>query len=202
MLDYIYLTYIEVWGYSYWYQDIIERDYRFNQMLEILDKIKYQEIEIINVLFDCLNKFEEKEKIIKLYNKILTYNITPNNYIYSIVGKIVQRSAENNNLIERKKNKEKHNFARRTFRTENEINNKKDSISFNNIQHCPDCNKLIDIERISRDYKKIKKDLCWAKCPFCSYIKPEISIYFGNTISSKYLNTPFSKVETFTLVSP
>ena len=49
MLDYIYLTYIEVWGYSYWYQDIVEKDFRFEQMLEILDKIKHQEIEIINV---------------------------------------------------------------------------------------------------------------------------------------------------------
>ena len=202
MLDYIYLTYIEVWGYSYWYQDIIERDFRFNQMLEVLDKIKYQEIELINVLFESLNKFEEKEKIIKLYNKILAYNITPNNYIYSIVGKIAKKSSENYGDMQKKKCKEKHNFARRTFKTENETNNLKDSISFNNIQHCPECNKLIDIERISRDYKKIKKDLYWAKCPYCNYIKPEVSIYFGNTISSKYLNIPFSKVETFTLYSP
>jgi len=71
MLDYIYLTYIEVWGYSYWYQDIIERDYRFDQMLNVLNKIKHQEIELINVLFESLNKFQEKEKILKLNIKMI-----------------------------------------------------------------------------------------------------------------------------------
>ena len=202
MLDYIYLTYIEVWGYSYWYQDIVERDYRFDQMLEVLDKIKHHEIELINVLFESLNKFQEKEKIMRLYNKILEYNINPNSFIYSIVGKIVQRMPENPDFLLGIKANDKENFPRRTFRTEDETNILGDNISFNYMQKCPDCNKLIDIENISREHKKMKKDLCWAKCPFCNYIKPEISVSFGNSMSSKYLNVPCSKLETFTLCSP
>ena len=202
MLDYIFLTYIEVWGYSYWYQDIIEREYRFEQMLEVLDKIKHHEIEIINVLFESLNKFQEKEKIIRLYDRILAYNITPNSFIYSIVGKIVQKRIENQDFMIEIKNIDKNNFPRRTFRAEDETNILGDSISFNYIQNCPDCNKLIDIENISREHKKMKKDLYWAKCPFCNYIKPQITVNFGNSISSKYSYFPCSKVETFTLCSP
>ena len=202
MLDYIYLTYIEVWGFSYWYQDIIERDYRFEQMLEILDKIKHHEIELINVLFESLNKFQEKEKIIRLYDKILAYNITPNSFIYSIVGKIVQKRTENQDFIMELKSNDKSKFPRRTFRGEDETNILGDSICFNFIQNCPDCNKLIDLENISRDYKKMKKEIFWAKCPYCNYIKPEITVNFGNSISSKYSSLPCSKFENFTLYSP
>ena len=68
----ILLSYLEVWGYSYWYQDIIEKDYRFEQMLEILDKIKHKEIEILNIIFESLNKFHEKEKIISLEKELNT----------------------------------------------------------------------------------------------------------------------------------
>ena len=202
MLDYIYLTYIEVWGFSYWYQDIIERDYRFEQMLNILDKIKHHEIELINVLFESLNKFQEKEKIIRLYDKILAYNITPNSFIYSIVGKIVQKKQESQEFIMELKSDDKSKFPRRTFRGEDETNILGDSISFNYFQKCPDCNKLIDIENISKDYKKMKKEILWAKCPFCNYIKPEVTVNFGNSISSKYSTFNCSKVETFTLYSP
>ena len=202
MLDYIYLTYIEVWGYSYWYQDIVERDYRFEQMLEALDKIKHHEIELINVLFESLNKFQEKEKIMRLYNKILEYNINPNSFIYSIVGKIVQKMPDNPDIFLGIKSNDKENFPRRTFRTEDETNILGDYISFNYIQKCPDCNKLIDIENICREHKKMKKDLYWAKCPFCNYIKPEIIVNFGNSMTSKNLYVPCSKSETFTLCSP
>ena len=204
MQDYIYLTYIEVWGYSYYYQESNERDYRFEQMLKVLDKIKHQEIELINVLFESLNKFQEKEKIIRLYNKILDYKITPNNFIYSIVGKIAQKSSgENFDFIKEIKKNDTSNFLRRTFRSQQETNILFDTFSFNYISNCPECNELIDIENISTDYKRMKKDTLWAKCPVClNDIKPQMSINFGNSISSKSSYFPCSKVETFTLSSP
>ena len=201
ILDYIFLTYIEVWGYSYWYQDIIEREYRFEQMLEVFDKIKHHEIEIINVLFESLNKFQEKDKIMRLYNKLLANNITPNSFIYSIVSKTAKNKNENKDSFNEIKN-DKYNFPRRTFRSEEETNILGDNISFNYIQNCPDCNKLIDIENISRDHKKMKKDIFWAKCPFCNYIKPQMTVNFGNSISSKNAKLPCSKDESFTLCSP
>ena len=213
MQEYIYLTYIEVWGYSYWYQDIIERDYRFEQMLEVLDKIKHQEIELINILFEALNKFQDKEKIIRLYEKILEYKITPNNNIYSIVGKIANRkergsidSIDSRDSVDskrEKKKKDKRNFPKRTFKSEDETNILFDDISFDYMQECPECNKIIDIENISTDYKKMKKEILWTKCPLClNDIKPQLTINFGKSISSKSSYFPCSKVETITLCSP
>ena len=210
MLDYIYLTYIEVWGYSFWYQDLSERDFRFQQLLNILDKIKMQEIELFNILFEMLDKFYEKEKIRKLYYKILEYKLTPNSFIYSIVGKNIKDEKneiiinDNNNFDSLKKT-EKNNFQRRTFKSENEINILGDNIHFNYYQECPECYKEIDIKIISKDYKKMKKDLLWAQCPLClNYIKPQISVILGNNIfpGNKSINLPFTKKEFFTLYSP
>ena len=209
MLDYIYLTYIEVWGYSFWYQDLSERDFRFRQLLEILDKIKRQEIELFNVLFEMLDKFHEKEKIRKLYYKILEYKLTPNSFIYSIVGKNIKNEKNEINFINNTfyfgKKEEKIYFQRRTFKSENEINILGDNIHFVYLQECPECGRKIDIKIISKDYKKMKKDLLWAQCPLClNYIKPQISVILGNdTFPGKKINNlSLSKKEFFTLYSP
>ena len=205
MLDYIYLTYIEVWGYSFWYQDLSERDYRFEQLLEVLDKIKGQEIELFNILFEMLNKFREKEKIKKLYYKILEYKLTPNSFIYSIVGKSIKSNSEGfitDELFLGKK-EEKINFQRRTFKSENDLNILGDTIQFENFQECQECLKKINLETICKDYKKMKKELLWAQCPLClNYIKPQISVTIGNNIFPNMKNFSLSKKEIFTLHSP
>ena len=205
MLDYIYLTYIYVWGYSFWYQDLSERDYRFEQLLDVLDKIKRQEIELFNILFEMLNKFQEKEKIKKLYHKILEYKLTPNSFIYSIVGKSIKKNSEGfitDELFLGKK-EEKINFQKRTFKSDNELNILGDMIHFENVQECPECSKKINIETIGKDYKKMKKELLWAQCPLClNYIKPQISVTIGNDIFPGMKNFSLSKKELFTLCSP
>ena len=204
MLDYIYLLYIEVWGYSYWYQDIIEKDYRFEQMLEILDKIKHKEIEILNIIFESLNKFHEKEKIIRLYDKILEYNITPNNYIYSIIENITKKKNERATSFDSiKEKKTKLKFSKRSIKSEEEHNILSNYVSFNYIQKCHECLKFMDIKNITIDYKQIKKSDSWAKCPFClKHINPYITINEGISLSSKYASIPCSKNEVIILESP
>ena len=76
------------------------------------------------------------------------------------------------------KNSDINIFQKRTFRTKNDLNILGDCFSFNYIQKCAECNKLIDIENISKNFKKMRKDIFWAKCPFCNYIKPEITVIF------------------------
>jgi hypothetical protein len=204
MLDYIYLTYIEAWGYSFWYQDLSERDYRFEQLMEVLDKIKRQEIELFNILFEMLDKFHEKEKIKKLYYKILEYKLSPNSFIYSIVGKNIKNENQGNiiNNFYLGKKEEKNNFQRRTFKSENETCILGDHIHFIYFQECPECTKKIDIKMISKDYKKMKKELLWAQCPLCfNYIKPQISVILGNEIFPGN-NFSLIKKEFFTLYSP
>ena len=205
MLDYIYLTYIEVWGYSFWYQDLSERDYRFNQLMEVLDKIKRQEIELFNILFEMLDKFYEKEKLKKLYDKILEYKLTPNSFIYSIVGKNMNENRIGyniDNLFWGKKEK-KNNFQRRTFKSENETTILGNNIHFIYMQECPECGKIINIKTICKDYKKMKKELLWATCPICLMdIKPQLSVILGNDIFPGAKNIALSKTEIFTLYSP
>ena len=203
MLDYIYLAYIEVWGYSFWYQDLSERDYRFAQLMEVLDKIKRQEIELFNILFEMLNKFRENEKIRKLYYKILEYKLTPNSYIYSIVGKNIKNNMYYINTIDTIKKPEKNNFQRRTFKSEDEINILGDNIHFDYIQECPECSGKIDIKNISLDYKKMKKELLWAQCPLCfNSIKPQLAVIIGNDIFHGKKNFSLIKKEFFSLYSP
>ena len=204
-----------MWGYSFWYQDISERDYRFEQLLTVLDKIKRQEIELINVLFEMLNKFHEKEKMIKLYNKILEYKITPSSYIYSIVGKSLKSGIDlHENVFNSYKdnNISKNNFPLRTFKTEEEIDILGNKINFKNIQECAECGRKIDIRIISKDYKKMKKDSLWAQCPLClNYIKPSLNVYLGKELfitgkknynNDNNKNLSLIKKENFVLYSP
>ena len=198
-LDYIYLTYLEVWGYCYYYQEYIERDYRFEQMLDALNKIKHHEIEVINILFTALNKFEENDKIVKLYNKILAHKITPNSFIYSLVGKISKIKEDDFEIIQNIKDNEKSNFLRRTFKSEDEKNILDDNITFNYKQQCPECNTILNLEKISNEYKKTNKELLWAKCHKCeNFILPKMSVSLGVAIPNI---SCFKKVQ-FTLLSP
>ena len=198
-LDYIYLTYLEVWGYCYYYQEYIERDYRFEQMLDALNKIKHHEIEIINILFTALNKFQESDKIVKLYDKILAYKITPNSFIYSLLGKLSKIKDDDFEIIQNIKDNEKSYFHRRTFKTENEKNILGDSINFNYKQECPECNTILNIEKISNEYKKTNKELLWAKCHKCgNTILPKMNVSLGAAIPNI---SCFKKVQ-FTLHSP
>ena len=203
MLNYVYLAYVEMWGYSYYYQSYSEKDYRFQQLIEILDKVYHHEIEIFNLLFNSLIKFQEEEKIMKLYERLLSYKITPNSEIYSIVGKIIdkQKKKKNKEEIDKNKNyndiekilmssnissKDKLDFElqRRTFRDETEKKILGDLVCFNTSQFCPECSQLIDIEALSLDNKNIKKDALWAKCPSCNkYILPQFSVKLGNDLN-------------------
>ena len=205
MLNYIYLTYVEMWGYCYYYQIFSEKDYRFQQLIDILDKVFRHEIEIYNILFDSLIKFHEDDKIVKLYERLLSYKITPNSSIYSLVGKIIDKEKKKTSQSTEEKNKNKNyndiekilmassissknkmniNLQRRTFRDETEKNILGDLVTFNTSQICPECLKIIDIEVLSMDYKNMRKDALWAKCPLCNkYILPQFSVQLGNSLN-------------------
>ena len=203
MLNYIFLAYVEMWGYCYYYQAYSEKDYRFQQLIEILDKVYHHEIEIFNLLFESLIKFHEEDKILKLYKRLLSYKITPNSSIYSMVGKIIDNQKKKTEDTENNKNyndiekilmatsiSSKDNIQlklqRRTFRDETEKNILGDLVSFNTSISCPECMKLIDIEALSIDHKNMKKDSLWAKCPLCNkYILPQVSVQLGTSMNLK-----------------
>ena len=98
MQNYIYLTYIELWDYSYWYLDYSEKDNKFNQMLEVLNKITTHEVELFDLLFEALNKFKEVDKILQLYDYLLKYKILPSSFIYSTVNALLNKNKLSNYL--------------------------------------------------------------------------------------------------------
>ena len=219
MLNYIFLAYVEMWGYCYYYQAYSEKDYRFQQLIEILDKVYHHEIEIFNLLFESLIKFHEEDKILKLYKRLLSYKITPNSSIYSMVGKIIDNQKKKTEDTENNKNyndiekilmatsiSSKDNIQlklqRRTFRDETEKNILGDLVSFNTSISCPECMKIIDIEALSIDHKNMKKDSLWAKCPLCNkYILPQVSVQLGTSMNLKS-DDENVKITRFVLHSP
>ena len=90
MRNNLYLTWLEIWSYTFWYFDKEEREYRFDQVLDILDKITHHEINIFNLMFDVLNQQNEHEMIIKLYQKMLFLKINPNTNISNIITNILE----------------------------------------------------------------------------------------------------------------
>ena len=191
MQNYIYLTYIEFWSYSYWYLDFSEKDKKFEQLLEILNKITHHEVELFDHLFETLNKFKESDKILQLYDILLKYNLVPSSYIYSTVNTILNKhklvkSYSNNNIIrinndinEKEKKKQK-----RTFHSIKEGNILGDKVVFYLKQPCPECYKDIDMIEVSLNFKNMTKEVFWAKCPLCGKdIIPKIGVLLGNEIN-------------------
>ena len=191
MQNYIYLTYIELWAYSYWYIDSSEKDSKFNQMLEILNKITNHEVELFDLLFEALNKFKEFDKILVLYDCLLKYKILPSSFIYSTVNMLLNnkdkltktKSFLNINLARLSSDisskQKKH--IKRTFHSIKEGNLIGDKVIFYSKQPCPECDKDIDMVEVSLNFKNMKKELFWTKCPSCGKnIIPKIGVILGS----------------------
>ena len=228
MLNYIYLAYVELWGYCYYYQKSNEKDYRFEQLISVLNKVYHHEIELFDLLFDSLNKFQEYDKILKLYERLLYYKLTPSSFIYSIISKIIVRDksirGKSNEAIKEEKNHfndiEKYlkaasfnkiknklslKLQKRTLKDENEKNIKGDLPIFKATQICVECGEEINIEKISLNYKNMKKDSLWAQCPLCKkYILPRLTVKIGSKVSSnsKDVKEENEKETSFILHSP
>ena len=211
MQNYIYLTYIELWAYSYWYLDNNEKDMKFNQMLEILNKITNHEVELFDILFEALNKFKEVDKILYLYDCLLKYKILPSSFIYSIVNTLLSKNkmtkSHSNNYFPRNSDiiakQKKH--QKRTFHSIKEGNLFGDKVTFHSKQPCPECDKILDIIDISLNFKYTNKDIFWAKCPFCGKdIIPKLRVSLGYKILNKNKDSGFNtdKSTIFILHSP
>jgi hypothetical protein len=97
MENYIYLCWIQLWAMTLWYQDEIEKRYRFQQLLGVLDKIRNHEMETFNLLFECLSKYGEDMMILKLYERLLHYRLNPSFSICSIVMRLIDKKQINSN---------------------------------------------------------------------------------------------------------
>ena len=201
MKNNLYLTWLEVWAYTFWYVDAIERKFRFDQMLEVLTQVIHHEMNIINLMFEVLNQQNEHLMLVKLYQKILQLNIHPSTFIYKIVSDRLD-SKEMKGLFDEMKSgtktkslefgRKEHKELERTFLCKSEklsLINKK--ITFDSEFSCVECTEPepINLYNICKTFQGIKNDILWAPCKNGHYNLPKIRVSFGLELFPKNGNS-------------
>jgi hypothetical protein len=210
MENYIYLTWIQLWAYSFCYQDQIEKRFLFKQLLIVLDKVYHHEIEVFNLLFEALNKFHEEKMMIKLYEKLISYHLNPSSFIYSIMSIILDKEKLkyekqlNHCMTVIDGTDDILNFRKRTFKNEYENEVVGNKVVFNFKNQCYECKKKINLIEISKNFKDMKKDDLWAMCPYCkNYLLPKLEVKLGDELNNNFnLEKSTSTIDNFPLFSP
>ena len=189
MKNNLYLTWLEIWSYTFWYFDKDEREYRFDQVLDILDKVIHHEMNIFNLMFNVLNQENEQEMIIKLYQKMLLLKINPNTNIYNIISNILDNEQikqlfdkmKSGEVISLKFNKKYTTlFKKRTYlNVEDKPTLVNEKLEFEAVFSCIDCMEDINLYKLCQDFEGIKNDVLWAPCIKSHYNLPKLKIIFG-----------------------
>lgn len=204
MENYIYLTWLELWAFSFWYVDKKERHYRFDQMITVLDKVIHHEMEVFDLLFDVLSKQNEDEMILKLYKKLIMYKLNPTIFIHSIIAKIIDRKQItalslpkkgtiinhsdvifNEEINDDSKGRNRVLFNKRTFKCEYEKQVVSENVKFNRYDTCIECSSTLDLPQISINFASMKKDVMWAQCAHCgAFNLPKLTVRIGDFVSN------------------
>ena len=214
----LYICYLILWSMSLWYMDENERDYRFLEMLEVLEKIEEHDLKTFELLFKVLSNYSNDENIILLYRKFIHYRLNPSWEIFSIVSKIIkkkQNANKKNKLLQQaitvkeikeKYKNEKINIDKKKFRERIFRINNKDTIFSNNILYhaylkCSICKNVINLKKMCSNLSllKIEKDNVGVERIKCNgkigdkhcinYIEPKLKFKFGEELFNQKLNT-------------
>ena len=218
MENYIDLCWIIIWAMSFWYCDQIERYYRFNELINVLNKVSNHEMEIYNLLFESINLYGDDYMILKLYNFFIKRHLNPSFKVHNIVMKILDKKESkgqkgNLNLLLNNIDKnskinnlkfDRNKFRKRTFRNKYDSNILGEDVFFYYIDTCVECQEEINLEKLSKNFKRMSRDIIWAKCPSCgNNIIPKLTVQFGkemNKLGKLKLNT--CSLDNFVLFSP
>ena len=213
MDNYIYLCWMQMWAITFWYCDQKERRYRFQELLKVLNKTSSHEMEIFNLLFETLSIYGEDYMVLKLYDIILSLHLNPSFKVHNIVMKLLDKKKLEGNIKDNLqnafkdelKNVYKHEgFRRRTFKSKYYGNILTDDIIFFAFDSCINCQKDIDLEYVSMNFKAMDRELTWTKCPGCENpILPKISVQFGKEINKTgKMKQNTCKLDSVVLFSP
>ena len=215
MKKYIYLCWMQMWALTFWYCEENEKRYWFQELVHIIEVSSCYEMEIFNLLFEALNKYGKENMVLKLYDILLKKKLNPSFKVHNIVMKIMEnkkiRGKMNDNLtkIIKKDEKIKYkkvNFSKRTFRSKYYPTILTENIKFYGFDTCIVCQKDINLEIISKDLKKMNRDLTWTNCPNpeCQTpILPKLTVQFGEEINkSGEMKTNTCIYDTVVLFSP
>ena len=80
-----------------WYTEEKEREYRFYEMLEMLNNIEEHDIKIFEIIFKNLVEFSEDKNIILLYKIFINLRLNPSWEMFSLVSKIIKKKQNASN---------------------------------------------------------------------------------------------------------
>ena len=170
----LYLCYIILWSMAFWYMEEEEKEIRFMEMLEILEKVEEHDIKIFEILFKTLLEYNRDDNVILLYKKFIDLRLNPSWEMFSMVSKIIKKkqninkkklslpqesSLEKRKLLFNvgKKIDNKELFAQRTFKIPS-----KDDYIFSDIVLfyayfiCKGCNGAINVGEMCSHLKTLK----------------------------------------------
>jgi len=213
MDNYIYLCWMHMWALTFWYCDQKEKKYRFQKLLEVIKKTSSHEMEIFNLLFEALSLYGEDYMVLKLYDILLNLHLNPSFKVHNIVMKILDKKKLEGNIKDNLQNAFKDElktkvsnagFRKRSFKSKYYGNILTDDIMFFAFDICNNCQKEIDLEIVSKNFKEMDRELQWAKCPFCGTpFLPKINIQFGREINKTgKMKHNTCKLESIVLISP
>ena len=214
MKNYLYLTWLEIWAYTFGNNDFGEKHYRFDQMMDVLDKVIHHEMNILNLMFDILYKYDEKDMMLKLYQKLLRLNLNPSTTIYDTMIHTIDKDKmkdlidinkkKKTNLKELKYNDyNKKNNRERTFLSINDNLPLETKPKFYFNYSCITCGTIINLYLISKNFEGVRNDILWVKCPKLDcqeYNLPKITVKFGLSFINDKSNS--TSIKEYVLHSP
>ena len=213
MDNYIYLCWMQMWAITFWYCDDIEKRYRFQELLKVLNKTSSHEMEIFNLLFETLSIYGEDYMVLKLYDILLTLHLNPSFKVHNIVMKLLDKKKFEGNIKDNLQNAFKDElkdvytnkgFRNRTLKSKYYGNILSNNIIFFAFDSCINCQTDIDLEQVSMNFKEMDRELTWTKCPNCSNpILPKISVKFGEELNKTgKMKENTCKLDSVVLFSP
>ena len=192
ILNDVYISYLIIFSLTFWYTESEEREYRFNNMLKIMDKIEIHDLEVMELLFNSIIKLGEEEFAVLLHTQYLNMHLNPTSKIFSVISKILKKNqnlyAESTTKSIKSNRSASFHYGNRSmvynpklvidtklFRTRSmkvsgiDNNILGEQILFDAYGVCPDCRGVVNIEKICTDLtnKEIYKDnsfKCNCKC--------------------------------------
>jgi len=160
----IYLCYLIMFSLTLWYTDDFERESRFLQMIEIIEKVQGHDIQIFELLFKALVdiKWDDKQ-IILLYKKFIHLNLNPTWKIFSLVSKIIKKKSNVKNKKALLSQETKYNEIR------NKKKLKKANVNTEEEQNIPSFRNR-SLKSKYEDDKILSEDVifyAYGKCPTC-----------------------------------
>jgi hypothetical protein len=206
---------MQMWGMTFWYCDEKEKNYRFQELLKVINRTSNHEMEIFNLLFETLLENGTDYMILKLYDILIKLRLNPSLKVHNIAMKILDSDKGggkiNENLqralsVEEGKTYSNRNFRKRTVKSKYFKNILTENILFYAFDACMgmECQKEINLLKASTNYKEMARDLIWAKCPNCGeFMLPKLTIHFGKELNiNGNMNINTSKYDSIVLFSP